>query len=348
LNVLVFGATGFIGGHIARAALARGWRVRALRRRPGAVGAIGDVADQIEWIQGALPFRHSERSEESQSRRTETLRREAAQGDRSASLREAMGGCDVAFHAAAAYPHATSDITGWVRRSVTQMRAVLAAAADAGVGRLVYTSTLTTVGPPQEAGRLADERDFYVPGTSGSAYYEAKFAMEMEAFRASAEGLPIVILNPTAVFGPGDVKPTTGELLLRVAKGQFPFYFRAMINMVDGRDVAAAHIAAAERGRIGQRYILGGHNLTLKDGLTIAARGAGVAQPRWEIPRQMVDALIGASNWLRLPLPDNVKTMRLWQPLNSEKAQRELGLHPRPFEETARDTIAWFRENHYL
>jgi dihydroflavonol-4-reductase len=172
--------------------------------------------------------------------------------------------------------------------------------------------------------------------------------MEMEAFRAVAEGLPIVILNPTAVFGPGDVKPTTGELLLRVAKGQFPFYFQATINAVDGRDVAAAHIAAAERGRIGQRYILGGHNLTLKDSLTMAAHASNVAPPRWEISRKVVDVLTGASNWLRLPLPDNIKTMRFWQPLNSEKARRELGLSPRPFEETARDTVTWFRDNRYL
>ena len=162
--------------------------------------------------------------------------------------------------------------------------------------------------------------------------------------------MPVVILNPAAVFGPGDVKPTTGELLLRVAKGQFPFYFRATMNVVDGRDVAAAHIAAAERGPwcVGQRHILGGHNLTLKDGLTIAARAAGVAPPRWEIPRKVVDTLIGASDWLRLPLPDNIKTLRLWQPLNSDNAQRELGLSPRQFEETARDTVMWFRENHYL
>ena len=330
MNVLVLGATGFIGGHIARAALARGWRVRALRRRPDAVGAIGDVAGQIEWIQGELPFQTFEVSQDLEG------------------LREAMRGCDVVFHAAAAYPHTARDIAGWVRRSVMQMRAVLAAASDAGVRRLVYTSTLTTIGPPGQPGRLADERDFYAPGTSGSAYYEAKFAMEQEALRAAVQGLPVVILNPAAVFGPGDVKPTTGELILRVAKGQFPFYFQATINAVDGRDVAEAHVAAAECGQVGERYIVGGHNLTLKDGLTIAARAANVAPPRWEIPRKVIDALIGASNGLRLPLPENVKTLCFWQPLNSEKAQREFGLSPRAFDETARDTIAWFRENHYL
>jgi len=330
LNVLVLGATGFIGGHIARAALARGWRVRALRRRPNAVGAIGDVAGQIEWIQGELPFKTIEVSQDLKG------------------LGEAMRGCDAVFHAAAAYPLAARDIAGWVSRSVRQMRAALASARDAGIGRFVYTSTLTTVGRPGEAGRLADERDFYVPGTSGSAYYESKFAMEMEAFRAAAEGLPVVILNPTAVFGPGDIKPTTSEVLLRVAKQQIPFYFDATTNAVDGRDVAEAHIVAAGRGRVGQRYIVGGHNLTLKDELTLAARAAGVTPPRGKISRSLVDALLRAGDRLGLPLPENIKTLRFWQPLNTEKAQRELGLSPRPFEETARDTIAWFRENHYL
>jgi len=304
--------------------------VRALRRRPNTVGAIGDVAGQIEWIQGELPFQTFEVSQDLEG------------------LREAMRGCDIVFHAAAAYPHTARDIAGWVRCSVMQMRAVLTAAGDAGVRRLVYTSTLTTIGPSGQPGRLADERDSYVPGTSGSAYYEAKFAMEQEALRAAAEGLPIVILNPSAVFGPGDVKPTTSEVLLRVAKRQIPIYFDATTNAVDGRDVAEAHVAAADRGRVGQRYIVGGHNLTLQDLLTITARAAGVPVPRWKISRNLVETLLRVGDGLGLPVPENVKTMRFWQPLNFEKAQREFGLSPRPFDETARDTIAWFRENHYL
>jgi dihydroflavonol-4-reductase len=208
---------------------------------------------------------------------------------------------------------------------------VLQAARDAQAGRFVYTSTLTTIGQSSAAGRLADERDFYVPGSSPSVYYESKFAMETEAFRAAAEGLPIVILNPTAVFGPGDVKPTTGEILLRVAKGQIPVYFEAV-----------------ERGRAGQRYILGGHNLTLQELLTTTARVAGVRAPRWKLSTRTVNWLFAVGEGLRLPLPDLVKTVRFWQPLNDHKAQRELDHQPRPFEETARDTLAWFRENHYL
>ena len=330
MNVLILGATGFIGGHIARAALDRRWHVRALRRRPDAVGAIGDVAGRIEWVLGELPFQTTEVVQDLEG------------------LCTAMRGCDVVFHAAAAYPRAERDIAGWVSRSVAQMRAVLQAASDERVSRFVYTSTLTTIGPPGVPGRWADERDFYVPGTSRSLYYESKFAMEMEAFRAAAEGLPAVILNPTAVFGPGDIKPTTGEVLLRAARGQIPVYFDAVVNSVDVREVAAAHIAAAERGRIGQRYILGGHNLTLQQVLTTTAQVAGVQPPKWKLSTRTVDAILHVSHWLRLPLPDLIKTIRHWQPVDSEKARRELGLKARPFEDTARDTIAWFREQHYL
>jgi dihydroflavonol-4-reductase len=329
VNVLVLGATGFIGGHIARTALEQGWHVRALRRRPDAVGAIGDVADRVEWVAGELPF--------------QTFEVQYLEG-----LVRAMRGCEVVFHAAAAYPRAERDVARWVSQSVRQMRTVLEAACDAQVARLVYTSTLTTIGRPAEADRHANERDFYVPGTLRSVYYESKFAMEMEAFRAAAEGLPVVVLNPAAVFGPGDVKPTTGEVLLRVAQGQIPVYFDSVVNAVDVRDVASAHVAAAERGRSGQRYIVGGHNLTLQELLTTAAQAAGLRPPRWKLATGTVDAVIGAGDWLHLPLPDLVKTIRFWQPLDSSKAQRELGLHPRPFEETARDTIAWFREHGYL
>ena len=330
MNVLILGATGFIGGHIARAALDHGWHVRGLRRRPNAVGAIGDVASQIEWVQGELPFQSTAVLQDLKG------------------LSPAMRGCAVVFHSAAAYPHAERDLAGWVSRSVTQIRAVLQAASAARVSRFVYTSTLTTIGFPGESGRQADERDFYVPGTSRSIYYEAKFAMEMEVFRAAAEGLPAVILNPTAVFGPGDIKPTTGEVLLRVARGQIPVYFDAVVNCVDVRDMAAAHVSAAERGRAGQRYILGGHNLALQEVLTTTAQVAGVQPPRWKLSARTVDAVIRVGDWLRLPLPDLVKTIRHWQPVDSERARRELGLKARPFRDTAHDTIAWFREQHYV
>ncbi|MGD2103985.1 MAG: NAD-dependent epimerase/dehydratase family protein, partial [Anaerolineae bacterium] len=207
----VLGATGFIGGRIARAAVMQGWEVRGLRRRHGATGAIGDL--RIDWADGDL--------------------------NDEASLVDAMDGCDVVFHAAAYYPHGTSNTWEAVQRGVGGMRNALAAAEAAGVERLVYTSSLTTVGPPEDGARLANEEDLYTPGSVPLPYFEVKWAMEMEAMRAAARGLPVVVVMPAAVLGPGDVKPTTGELLLWVAKGGLPGYVEGHINVVDGRDVAA-------------------------------------------------------------------------------------------------------------
>jgi dihydroflavonol-4-reductase len=322
MNALVLGGTGFIGGQIVRAALEAGYHVRALRRRH-TVGALADVARHVDWVLGDL--------------------------DDVDSVVAAAGGCQVLFHAAAHYPESSRDIAGEVAYAEAQMGRVLEAARRAKVERLVYTSSLTTVGTPSQAGRLADERDFYTPGSSHSAYYEAKFAMEQMALRAAADGLPVVILMPTAVFGPGDVKPTTGRMLLEVAKGRLPVYFDATINVVDGRDVAVAHVAAVEKGRVGQRYIIGAHNLSLRQGLTAAAIAAGVAPPRLGLPRRLVEALVRLGDALPgVELPENGRTLRFWQPLSTLKAERELGLTARPFEQTAHDTVAWFRQHGYL
>lgn len=322
MQVLVLGGTGFIGGQIVRAALAAGFAVRALRRRH-TVGALADVARRVEWVTGDL--------------------------DDVDSLITAASDCDVLFHAAAYYPESSRDIPGEVAYAEVQMGRVLDAARRTGVQRVIYTSSLTTVGPPGEPCRLADERDFYIPGSSNSVYYEVKYAMEQRVLQAAADGLPVVILLPTAVFGPGDVKPTTGQVLLEVAKGHVPVYIDGAVNVVDGRDVAAAHVAAVERGRVGQRYIIGGHNLTLRQALNAAAQAAGVAPPRLKLPWAVVDAVVRISAALpAVELPQHGDTLHLLQPLSTLKAERELGLTARSLEETVYDTIAWFREQGYL
>jgi dihydroflavonol-4-reductase len=322
MKALVLGGTGFIGGQIVRAALAAGYTVRGLRRRHS-VGALADIAQHVEWVMGDL--------------------------DDLDSLVAAASGCGVLFHAAAYYPQSSRDIAGEVAYAEAQMGRVLEAAQRTGIERLIYTSSLTTVGPPSEPCRLADERDFYAPRSSNSAYYEVKCAMEQRALRAAAEELPVVILLPTAVFGPGDVKPTTGQVLLEVARGRVPVYIDGALNVVDGRDVAAAHVAAVERGRVGQRYIIGGNNLTLRHALNVAAQAAGVAPPRFKLPWAVVDAVVRISGALpRLELPEHGNTLHLLQPLSTLKAERELGLTARPFEQTVRDTIAWFRHQGYL
>jgi dihydroflavonol-4-reductase len=270
------------------------------------------------------------------------------------SLVRAMHGCDVVFHAAGYYPRHSQDWSGSLRAAVGGMRNVLAAAADSAVQRLIYTSSLTTLGTPDSQDRLADERDFYLPGTTTSVYFESKWAMEAEAWRAVAEGLPITILCPTAVFGPWDVKPTTGEILLNVAKGRFPFWLDLDVNIVDARDVGMGHILAAQRGRAGQRYILGGENLTVREAVSIAAEQAGANPPRWHASLGLVGALVKTGEALgRLPLVEplpleHFKTLSEWRAVNVDKARQELGYRSRPFVDTVRDTLAWFNEYGYL
>jgi dihydroflavonol-4-reductase len=321
MRVLVLGATGFIGGQIVRAACEAGMDVHALRRRAGAVGAVGDLP--LTWHQGDL--------------------------NDPPGLEAAMRGCEVLFHAAGYYPYTGRNIPRATRRAAQEMRAVLGAARRAGVGRVVYTSSLTTIGPPPPGStRLADERDGYTPGSVRNPYYEAKWAMEHEALRATLSGLPVVILVPAAVFGPGDVKPTTGELLLLLAKGRIPLGVDVVTNIVDGRDVALAHVRAAAQGTPGERYIVGGHNLNVGQALQEAAEVIGVRPPRRILSRRTVVALLKFADLLRLPIPATMRALPHWQPLNCEKGWQTFGFTPRPYEETVRDTVGWFRENGYL
>lgn len=319
MQVTVLGATGFIGGQIARAAVARGWQVRAVRRHPGAVGALEDTPAQ--WVEANLADE--------------------------ASLARAMRESEIVFHAAASYPQDFRNIPRVVAQAGDEMERVLRAAQQAGVRRLVYTSSLTTLGLAGPS-RLADETLFYTPGAVRSAYFEAKHVMEQIALRAANDpqaGLDVVVLLPAAVFGPGDIKPTTSVVIRDAARGRFPFYFDAVINAVDGRDVAWTHLAAAERGRSGERYIVGGHNVTLRQLLETVDAIAGRRQARIRVSRRLVRALIDLTD--RLPfthLPEHFRTFQFWQPVSSHKAQTELGHTIRPFEETVRDTLMWFQE----
>jgi dihydroflavonol-4-reductase len=323
---LILGATGCIGNNVTRACLDAGWPVRAFHR-----------ASSKTWMLDGLDVAH-------------------AIGDLNdrESLRRAMEGCDVVFHAAAYYPLHSLDMAGALRQAVREMRNVLDAAEAAAVPRLVYTSTLTTIGRPASPSRLADEQDFYLPGSTQSAYFECKWAMEAEAWRAAARGMPVIIVNPTAVFGPWDVKPTTGEILVNVAKGRFPVWLDLEANVVDARDVGHGQVLAAERGRPGRRYILGGENLAVQRALTMAAEEAGAAPPRWQASLGLVRALVRAGEAaghlpLVRPLPlEHFKTLSEWQALNTARAREELGFEARPFRETVRDTLAWFRSHGYL
>ena len=323
-TALVLGATGFIGGHIALAALERGWSVRGLRRVPGAIGHVGSAP--LEWVVGDL--------------------------DRPVGLVAAFEGVQLVFHAAGYYPQDSRPVPAQVAGAVRQTRSVVDACLRSGVRRLVYTSSLSTIGPVSPgAARLADERDTYLPGSlPRSAYYESKYAMESEILRAASSGLEVVVVNPTAVFGPGDIHLALGRVLLWVARGWAVAWLPVEVNIVDVRDVAQAQVRAAEVGRSGQRYILGGTNLPMREALGLAAQIAGVRPPRVGLSLSLVDRLVTLLSYIPglAQASGHLQAIRAWQGYDCRKGRQELGLGARSVEETLRDSLAWFADNGYL
>jgi dihydroflavonol-4-reductase len=298
--------------------------VAALRRNPNSTGHL-DPAAAVRWQQGDL--------------------------NDGASLERAMQGVDILLHSAAYYPRRErlKTIPQHIDAARAEMQTVIAAAKAAGVKRMVYTSALTCIGyVPPSAGRLADEGDFYKLGDiPDSAYNETKIVMEQIALEANSADFEVVVTNPTAVFGPGDIHLTLGGLLLLIAKGVFITWLPVSINVVDVRDVAAAHIEAALHGKPGERYILGGHNTTMREAMSIAARAAGKRPPFIKVPLWSVRPIVWLGDRIpSLPLPANhLRYIKLWQPYNTAKAERELGLQGRPFAETVLDALAWFKAN---
>jgi len=322
-TILILGATGFIGGHIGLAALERGWTVRALRRSPDPAGPL--EAAPVEWFTGSL--------------------------DAPASLDQPMRSVDFVFHAAAYYPKTGRHVLRHVAYAVQQTRHVLEALRRASSPRLLFTSSLSAIGqPPPGEARLADERDTYIPGSlPRSAYYECKIAMEREILQGAA-GTTAVVLNPTAVFGPGDWKPTTGGLLVGLARGYGLVSLPGWTNVVDVRDVARAHVRAAEVGVNGERYLLGGHNLRIAEFMRTIAEAAHVRLPLFELPGPVLRALVRIGE--RLPgasaVGNHLGAFETWQPMDCSKARRALGMDPRPWADTLRDSLAWYRDHGVL
>jgi len=321
-EILVLGATGFIGGHIAKVALRVGWKVKGFRRRAGSTGQLD--GEEIQWIEGDLM--------------------------KPASLDQAMEGVDLVFHAAAYYPQSESQRTldQHIDTAKTEIQYVINAAREASVRRLIYTSSLSTIGlPPEDEDRLADERDLYQPGTfPDNAYYEVKSIMESAVHTAVNEGLNAVIVNPTAVFGPGDVHLTTGRILVAAAQGKIPVVPPGMMNFVDVRDVAVGQIEAARKGSTGDRYILGGHNLPIPRAMKSIAEIGSSSPPLFTIPRAVLQGAVSIMASIPfLPLPDHLQAYTHWQGYNTQKAEKTFSLSPRPFEETIQDSLNWY-QNH--
>ena len=324
MQVCVLGATGFIGGAVAREAVLRGWQVRALRRRPGATGALEDLASRIEWVPGSL--------------------------EDDTALQRAMRDCDVVFHTAGYYPAGYATMQEHLTCAAAQAQQVLRIFARSKARRLVYTSSLTTIGPPRHPPHLADERDLYRPGSErASPYYECKALMEALVLGAAANGLDTVAVNPTMTFGPGDVKAFTGRAVILAARGMLLFSLPGQLNFTDVRDVAAGQLAAARSLPTGERVILGGHNLPVPQAFRLLNSVAGRRPPLFTMPRSLVEGI--GRLLFRLPvfaLEDHMTTLHRWQPLNTEKMATLLRIRPRPFQTTIADALAWYRERDYL
>jgi dihydroflavonol-4-reductase len=278
-----------------------------------------------------------------------------------AGLKAAMRGCEWCFHVAASYHLWLRDYRPMYAANVEGTRNVLEAAGDAGCAAIVYTSTVGCIGLPNRAhGEVvpADETTPVTEGQMSNHYKRSKWQAEEQALRLARQGLCVVIVNPSTPVGPRDVKPTpTGQIIVDFLNRRMPAYLDTGLNWVHVRDVAIGHILAAEKGRIGQRYILGNAegNWTLKKAFEVLEELAGVPAPRLRIPyfaalaaarlSEAISALTGKPP--RAPLA-GVRMARHKMFFNPAKAIRELGLPQTPPRQGLADAVEWFRRNGYV
>jgi dihydroflavonol-4-reductase len=320
---LVTGATGFIGWHVARRLLSRGHAVRALVRPTSKVREL-----EVEVVTGDLRD--------------------------SGSLERAVRGCGLVFHIAADYRLWAKDPAELYRSNVEGTRNLLTAAREAGVERVVYTSTVGCIAIRKD--QLGSEDVEVRLEQMTGAYKRSKFQAEQVAIEFAKAGLPVVIVNPTAPMGDHDFKPTpTGKIVVDYLKGAMPAFVDTGLNLVDVEDTAEGHLLAAEHGEPGQRYILGCENLTLEQILGRLARISDGKVPRWRIPYPVAYvAGLASTGWANLtgqepraPL-DAVKMAKLKMFVSSDKAKRELGFSPGPVDGALKRAVDWFRANGYV
>lgn len=319
----ITGASGFVGSAVARELLHAGIGVRALVRLSSPRKNLDDL--DIEIVEGDMRDR--------------------------ATMREAARGARYVFHVAADYRLWAPDPEEIMRANVEGTRSVMEAARDAGAERIVYTSSVATL-KLHEDGTPADESQALSEDEAVGAYKRSKVAAERVVERMVGEGLPAVIVNPSTPIGPRDVRPTpTGRIIIEAATGRMPAYVDTGLNVVHVDDVAAGHVAALRQGRIGERYILGGENMSLADLLGRIARSVGRSPPTIRIPQQLIYPIaIGAEAFARITgkepfvTLDGLRLAKYRMYFSSAKAERALGYHPRPADEGIRDAIDWFRQ----
>jgi len=322
---LVTGATGFVGSHVVRQLVERGERVRVLVRPESRMQALDGLV--VDVVRGDLRC--------------------------ASAVRTAMRGVRRVFHAGADYRLWAKNPMEIYETNVVGTKNIVSAL-EAGVERLVYTSTVGTIAVPRA--RCPDE------GTNASLeemighYKRSKFLAEKVVFDAASNGVPAVIVNPTTPVGPGDWRPTpTGNVILDFLRRRMPAYVQTGLNVVPVEDVARGHLLAADHGRIGERYLLGGCNMTLKEVLDALSAISGLPPPRVRLPWSAAMAL-GYVDWIaaaargrepRIPL-EGVRMARHMMWANSTKAARELGFQPGSVEAALQRAVEWYCENGYV
>ncbi|HEY3888958.1 MAG TPA: hopanoid-associated sugar epimerase [Caulobacteraceae bacterium] len=324
---LVTGASGFVGSAVARALRARGSRLRLL-------------------VRASSPRRN-----------LEGLDAEIVVGDMAdaQAMAAAMQGVRHLFHVAADYRLWARDPEEIVRNNLSGAQAVLGAAGDAGVERIVYTSSVATLGFRGD-GTPSDETLPLKPAEAIGAYKRSKVIAEREVERMAACGLPVVMVSPSTPIGPRDVKPTpTGRIIVEAAEGRMPAFLETGLNLVHVDDVAQGHLLAMDRGRTGENYILGGQDVSLGKMLAEIATLVGRKAPTVSLPRAPLYPLALATEavaWLTNKEPfltrDALKMSRHHMFFSSAKAERELGYSARPYAEGLSDALEWFRQAGYV
>lgn len=325
-NVLITGGTGFIGSNLAHALLREGCSVRILRHPHSDLRAIGNA--NVEHCIGDIldPF----------------------------SIKQAMQGCDTVFHTAAFISYRKKERKEMYEVNITGTRNVVNACLELEVKKLVHTSSIATIGFSQD-GKPADESNTFNWEQYDIGYRISKHLADQEIERGVKLGLPAVMVNPAVVIGPGDIHFHGGQLIRDVHKKRVFFSISGGMNVVYINDVVQGHIEAARRGRIGERYILCGENLTFEENLTRIAEIVGGWTPRFQLPAKFVQWLSAAvettSDMLHIK-PWITKELFAGIGINnyytSEKAQRELGYSITPFKEAVEKTFRWYKEQHFL
>ena len=323
MKALVTGATGFVGGAVARALVRAGVDVRVLARSRSDTQNLSGLP--VERVEGDLL--------------------------NPSSLQKALAGCQQLYHVAAYYALWAKDPAIFYDINVTGTRNVLAAARLAGIQRTVYCSTIGAITTPRAIRATSTVSLDQMAGH----YKRSKYLAEQEVLKFATEGLPVVIVNPSAPVGAGDVKPTpTGQVIVDFMKGRMPAYIETGMNIVDVDDVAAGHLLAMEKGRQGERYILGCKNLMLKDVFDILSALTGVKAPSLRLPRSAVLPLAYVNHWIahltgqppRIPL-EGVKMAKYRMHYDCSKAVRELGIPQTPPETALEKAVRWFRSHGY-